>query len=267
MIIFGDSLSDNDNIFNAAMWRFPNPNSWTHGRFSNGKVWSEYLAEDIHLPLLNWAVGGAPSTEVYPIMPDIRSQLASWQEYAAAAPQYDISQSLFIVWIGANDIITYNTAVDKAFAAEKEALQLLLARGAKNIVVINLPDASRSPAVRGTGDAPRVSSEIAEYNRQLTVLVADLQRQYAGSVNLAMFDVRSYFDDLLDHPQKYGISNTTESCLNINRDKTTNYVQTFQHRPSCQAAQQFVFWDLIHPTTHTHRLLADKVRELILQKW
>lgn len=56
MVAFGDSLSDTGNIFNAAQWRFPNPNSWFLGHFSNGFVWTEYIANAKNLPLYNWAV-------------------------------------------------------------------------------------------------------------------------------------------------------------------------------------------------------------------
>lgn len=50
VVALGDSLSDTGNIFNASQWRFPNPNSWFLGHFSNGFVWTEYIAKAKNLP-------------------------------------------------------------------------------------------------------------------------------------------------------------------------------------------------------------------------
>ncbi len=52
MVVFGDSLSDTGNMFNGSQWIFPNSNSWFLGHFSNGFVWTEYLAKKQEHPAI-----------------------------------------------------------------------------------------------------------------------------------------------------------------------------------------------------------------------
>ena len=56
LIVYGDSLSDNGNLF-AAVGFLPAP--YASGRFSNGPVAVEYLATMFGVPLVNFAYGGA----------------------------------------------------------------------------------------------------------------------------------------------------------------------------------------------------------------
>jgi len=53
IVAFGDSLSDTGNMFNSSQWLFPNDNSWFLGHFSNGLVWTEYLAKAKNITLYN----------------------------------------------------------------------------------------------------------------------------------------------------------------------------------------------------------------------
>ena len=78
IVAFGDSLSDTSNTFNGSQWIFPNSNSWFLGHFSNGLVWTEYLANAKNLPLYNWAVGGAAGVNEYGILTGIYDQISSF---------------------------------------------------------------------------------------------------------------------------------------------------------------------------------------------
>ncbi|WP_308293002.1 SGNH/GDSL hydrolase family protein [Psychromonas sp. CD1] len=65
IVAFGDSLSDTGNVYNGSQWTFPNRNAWFLGHFTNGFVWTEYLAKAKNIPLYNWAVGGAAGQNEY----------------------------------------------------------------------------------------------------------------------------------------------------------------------------------------------------------
>src|SRR5689334_18901018 len=56
VVVYGDSLSDNGNLFAAV--GFPPP-PYFHGRFSDGPVAVEQLAASLGVPLFDFAVGGA----------------------------------------------------------------------------------------------------------------------------------------------------------------------------------------------------------------
>jgi phospholipase/lecithinase/hemolysin len=61
IVIFGDSLSDNGNLVFIENQPEPDPELYYQGRFYNGPVWVEYLADPQHLnaPLTDRAIGGA----------------------------------------------------------------------------------------------------------------------------------------------------------------------------------------------------------------
>ncbi|MGA7806692.1 SGNH/GDSL hydrolase family protein, partial [Bradyrhizobium sp.] len=58
VIVYGDSLSDNGNLY--SLIGYPPP-PYYDGRFSNGPVAAEQLATNLGAPLYDFAVGGATS--------------------------------------------------------------------------------------------------------------------------------------------------------------------------------------------------------------
>src|SRR5687768_12602152 len=68
IVVFGDSLSDNGNFYtlSSRLHRadsnvpiVPASPPYASGRFSNGEVWVEDLAKSLHVPLEDYAYGGA----------------------------------------------------------------------------------------------------------------------------------------------------------------------------------------------------------------
>lgn len=60
--VFGDSLSDVGQVFRATRGMYPPNPTYFQGRYSNGRVWVEYLAQRLHLSSRqthNFASGGA----------------------------------------------------------------------------------------------------------------------------------------------------------------------------------------------------------------
>ena len=63
LVVFGDSLSDNGNLF--ALTGFPLPPRW-EGRSSNGPVYAEQLANFLHMNLDDRAFAGAEASDASP---------------------------------------------------------------------------------------------------------------------------------------------------------------------------------------------------------
>ncbi|OLZ78914.1 thermolabile hemolysin [Chromobacterium violaceum] len=261
IIAFGDSLSDNQNVYNASQWTLPNRNSWYIGHFSNGPVWVEYLADRLKLPMYNWAIGGAGVSTQKLVIPGVVQQVQSWQDYMKQAPNYDPATTLFTMWIGGNDLVNYGSTPDKVIAGQQQALTSLINAGGRNILLLKLPDVSRAPVFQYKGGAATVAAQVKDLNQKLDALAASLRQQYG--VNIQVFDSYAMFNDLLTNPGKYQVSNTTQSCLNINADSSLNYMQTQSPRANCANADSFVFWDTLHPTTHTHLLLGNAVADFL----
>ncbi|MEF1174355.1 SGNH/GDSL hydrolase family protein, partial [Vibrio sinaloensis] len=134
VVAFGDSLSDTGNLFNGSQWVFPNRNSWFLGHFSNGFVWTEYLAKEKSLPLYNWAVGGAAGTNQYVALTGIYDQVTSYLTYMKMAKNYDPSQTLFTLEFGLNDFMNYNREVSDVKADLSSALIRLKDAGANHLI-------------------------------------------------------------------------------------------------------------------------------------
>ena len=263
IIAFGDSLSDNQNVYNASDWTLPDSNTWFLGRFSNGKNWVEYLAANLNLPLYDWAVGGAGVTTQDLVIPGVVEQVQSWTEYMQKAPNYQPQNTLFTMLIGGNDLVNYNTTVAQVMSGETQAVQTLINAGARNILILTLPDVSKAPVFTIKTNGATVAAEVVDLNNQLTAMVSGLRAQYGSNLNIRLFDTYALFNDVLNNPANYNVTNTSTSCLNINTDSTLNYLETQNPRSTCTNPDTFVFWDTLHPTTHTHKVLAGAVTSFI----
>lgn len=263
VVVFGDSVSDNQNVYNATHWEVPSPHSYLSGRFTNGKVWNEYLTDNLGVPNYNWAVGGAAADDYY-VIPGVVSQVQSYRDYMVGARNYKPANTLFTMLIGANDLINYGRTVESIVANERSALQSLITSGAKNILVLNVPDLSKSPKMSAAmgfktqAERDALFANVNQLNTDVASVVATLKSQNP-TVNIRLFDTRTLVDDMLNNPAAYGVTNTTQSCLDINDDNSLNYAQTQGIRPGCTNADTYLFWDLLHPTTKAAQIIANQV--------
>ncbi|RBH46684.1 thermolabile hemolysin, partial [Pseudomonas sp. MWU13-2860] len=221
------------------------------GRFSNDRVWVEYLAEQLNLPIYNWAIGGSAADQ-HLVVPGLLQQVESWSQYMQKAANYRPENTLFTMLIGGNDLLNYGRTVDQVIADQSKALERVINAGARHIVVLNLPNLARTPAAQASGKAAALAPQVRDYNAKLALLVTQLQQKYGSTLKLNLFDSNTLFDDLLDHPAKYQVSNATQSCLDIAGNASLPYIWEQKPRAECGNPDSFVFWDVLHPTTHTH---------------
>ncbi|OWY38027.1 thermolabile hemolysin [Xenophilus sp. AP218F] len=265
LVVFGDSLSDTQNMYGASQWKLPTAKSWYVGRFSNGPVWVEYLAGHLGLPMYNWAIGGA-AADRHLVVPGLKQEVDSWAQYMQKAPAYRPENTLFTMLIGGNDLLNYGRSVDQVIADQTQALEKVIAAGGRNIVLLNLPNLARTPAGSASGKAAQLSRQVDDYNVKLAQLAATLQQKHGAGLKLRLFDTHAMFDDLLDNPGKYQVGNVSQSCLNIALNASLPYVSRQTPRAECADADRYVFWDSLHPTTHTHKLLGQFVADFARQQ-
>jgi phospholipase/lecithinase/hemolysin len=200
----------------------------TDGGVSNGQLWPPYLAPQLGLtynPSANYAVSGAYSW-------DLPGQISLYQsEMAITDPD-----ALYVIWAGGNDIRTGGSGSDAALNVIN-AVNTLLSSGATRLLVPNMPDIGLAP-VAGA-DSPYLTAEAESFNSVIS-------SEYAESSTVAVVDVFDWHREIVTNPAAFGLVNATDSCLFAGTgclsDPTVAYL----------------FFDLFHPTTVAHRLIADE---------
>ena len=240
--VFGDSLSDVGNIFRSTGGVYPPNPPYFQGRYSNGRVWVEYLAEKLALnpkQTTNFAYGGAMTGRIRNNgIPGLLTQVETFTK-----SQKDINQNaLYVIWSGANDYI-YGAA-DSATPVRNisSAIELLASSGARKILVANLPDLGNLPATRNNASSQALSTLTNAHNQGLDKALVGLHQKF-DAIQIGEVDVNSLYRDAISNPGKYGFTNVTSACLN--------------NKATCDNPDKFLFWDGIHPTTATHKILGE----------
>ncbi|QLE42151.1 SGNH/GDSL hydrolase family protein [Nostoc sp. C052] len=265
LYVFGDSLSDIGNIYNASGQTYPPSPPYFEGRFSNGPNWVDYLGNQLGLhptlvtdinfttipptPIptqgINFAFGGATSgldNAVFPNqnLPGVLKQVSGFAGILQANNQTADPNALYTLWAGANDFLFVNPE-DSATPISNisQALNTLAGIGAKNILVFNLPDLGQLPGANKDGRNPTtLSNSTSAFNLGLAQTVSTLGQN--PDLNITYIDTNSLFNQA----STFGFTNVTESCLD--------------RLDICNPANNnFLFWDDFHPTTAGHKVIAD----------
>jgi thermolabile hemolysin len=255
LVVYGDSLSDLGRAAAATGGAAP-PYSTVvgEGRFSNGPIWVEYLAASLGIPAsgnpatnraTNFAVGGATTGTTNTIQPLIPFTIPALNGIQQQVNNNDIRDpdALYVIWGGANDYLgggITNPAipVGNLFAE----INTLIDRGARNIIVPNLPNLGELPSTPPGAAAIGLNNLTAGHNDGLARAISNL-RSANPTVNLNLLDVNGLFNRVVANPIGFGFTDVTTQCI-VGTTVCTN--------PSGN-----LFWDEIHPTTEAHRLIGE----------
>jgi phospholipase/lecithinase/hemolysin/endonuclease/exonuclease/phosphatase family metal-dependent hydrolase len=272
---FGDSLSDTGNVL-AATGGVQPAAPYSAGRYSNGPVWVEDLADGLGLgPMIpsllggnNYAAGGAQTgtTQVHTANgSDLPAQIAQFGAAHAVAP----AGALYTLAIGSNDLFALLQSTDPlglaavtvgaAVTGIDAAVATLAAAGARSFLVMNLPDLGVTPAVSAFGlTASAVASALtAEFNTALAASLAALAA--ADTLDVRILDAYSLLDREISDPTAFGILDVKDACW------TGNFIGTGGVLCSTVLAVQdaHLFWDDVHPTETGHAVLAAAALQLV----
>lgn len=285
IVVFGDSLSDTGNAaaLSRAKYGFsaqvPGPlTGYTDGRFTDGMdtlpaarnyngVWIEQLAAQLTAkPAVtaslnggrNYAYGFATTntgTTQFTYGPGnalsftVNNMGQQVQTYLSTVPAIN-SNTLFVVWGGANDLLNATTSADITAAATRELalVQRLIAAGATSIIVPNLPPLGLVPRLNGNAAAAVQATAAAQgFNQALAIGLTQLQAGAGSSVRLFPLDIYTLFNTVVGPPLAPGFTNVTGSSqLNSTVNPDT-----------------YLFWDDLHPTTYGHSLIAAAALRLL----
>lgn len=257
IVAFGDSLTDYGNLHQLV------PDAPIV--FSNGDVWVQYLAQDWNATLDNNAIAGA-MTQYNVDLSGPYGLLGEINDYTTSSPSFDPDNTLFVVWIGGNDMLSFlatdpnpaddaGTFISTAMGNISQGMSQLIAAGAKYFLVLSLPDIGKTPRIVGDEAKSALVTALTEnYNQALKSTVDGLGAANPD-IKVYSFDVFSYMNQII---QSGVFPNTTGTYLIL----TENWKYTYNEDGSLKHhdnASDYMFWDSIHPMTATHKLLADKV--------
>jgi outer membrane lipase/esterase len=132
---------------------------------------------------------------------------------------------------------------------------LIVGKGAKHVVVVNLPDVSKTPF------AMAQSAETQGLiNTMVTTFNAQLQQGLAGT-DVLLVDAYTVSRDQSANPSKYGITNaTTPACdLTPAKNPLGSSLVCTKNNLIAGATETFQYADTVHPTPFGYKLLSDLV--------
>lgn len=276
VIVIGDSLSDSEGkMHHKSGGLLPRSKQYYKGKFTNGSTWIEFLAapnfmksntfhnketKTPEIELVNHSEGGAPCAS-YSFHPKFKllSNMAK-QLKGQVFGEKDLS----VVFLGANDYMTYGkTDVNKVINCQKEHIQKMVSNGAKNILIMGLPDLSQTPAMKAC--SPRKQREMQnltiEHNNKLQDLVNILKLN--KNIQINYFNVNNVMKNILnvvDH-----INKETPGAYEKNIAFADGYIR--RDSSPLEVDPHYIFIDDVHPTQEVHNIIAMELHDFILEKY
>ena len=289
IVVFGTSLSDSGNAF-ALRGGTATPHDYDldpllipgipYARgghhFSNGATWIEQFARSIGLAgsvrpayasaspnATNYAVGSARAYDDGTNI-NLTDQVDAFlADVGGVAP----AEALYVIEMGSNDIRDAIVAFQTGGAtAAQEVLQQaimsiaanigrLQAAGARQFLVWLPPNVALTPALR----------TLAHVNPQVTQLATFLTTSFNSTLqntlsalypalDITYLNAYALLNSITLDPSGYGLSNVMSACVRPN-------VAPF----SCQNADEYLFWDGIHPSRVAHAIAAQEAARVLAQ--
>jgi len=285
IVVFGTSLSDPGNAFALRGGTNTPPDylvdpflvpSVPYARgghhFSNGATWIEQFAQGRGLAgsvrpafrsptsaATNFAVGAARAREDG-LNRNLPAQVEAFLERSGGVASPD---NLYVIEMGGNDIrdalVAYvsgggpagaGAILYQANVAIATAIMTLYSAGARQFLVWRAPNVGLTPAIRGLDSVNPGAAFLAGlltqgFNGGLDGAVEDLST--LPGVSIARLDAERILNDLVASPASFGLTNVTAACIEPGESPFT-----------CQAPDEFLYWDGIHPSKAVHAILAQE---------
>ena len=256
IFVFGDSLSDTGNFYHLSGGAPPAP--YFQGRFSNGRLWVEQFADALGMEIAagdNYAVGGATTGHFNSnngvngrVYPGLLDQIAS---FTATRSTAEAEGALFVVWAGANDFFVAlatgqdpGVLIGNGVGNTVQAIQQLWQAGARHIMVANVPDLGLTPYALGRNVGGPVTQLSAAYNQ---VLNSALDSLAAAGIPTIRVDAFTTLRTMATQPAQFGFTNVTDQLIVVGGN-----------------ADEFLFWDIVHPTTKGHAVVAEAAADSVI---
>jgi outer membrane lipase/esterase len=272
-VVMGASLSDTGNVCPATPGCPPAP-PYATGRFSNGTLYVETIAGRYGAAVTpslrggnNFAYAGArtgaiPGLAAQSTTPSMLAQLQQFIERSSSAGALN-PQTLFVVDASAfaNNItaglplilagtITPTQLITAGLTDVVTIMTRLYSAGARNILVVNVPNVGLTPAFQAQGaQAQGAGTQIAGgFNQNLAAQMTALAASSPG-LKLYTLDFFTLSNEITANPAAFGLNNATDACV------TTTSL--------CATPDTYLYWDSFHPTRAAGAIAAARAAAVL----
>ncbi|KAF9256704.1 hypothetical protein L218DRAFT_1007092 [Marasmius fiardii PR-910] len=229
LFIFGDSYSTVGFRSTSPIPNAENPIGLVYPgtTITHGENWAGVLTTKVNESLIltwDYAVSGQQVTGV------VKQVGQQFIPTAGTKPdwcQWDEKNSLFITWIGINDI---NERIPMLFGLQDD----LYNTGGRNFLYLNLPPFDRSP---GGNYSEEVKDEISKWNTLLPIQIANFTATHPDVIAF-LFDTQALWDEFYANSEAFNITNP-------------------------DTVGGGLWYDEYHPTTEIQRVIGQRVAEFL----
>ncbi|XP_039003831.1 GDSL esterase/lipase At2g42990-like [Hibiscus syriacus] len=193
-----------------------------------------------------------------------------------------ISEALYVISIGTNDFVENYYALPKRksqltvqqyedflIGIAENFVRQIYSLGARKLSLTGLPPMGCLPVQRTTNfhnplNCLEERNRVAlEFNGKLKATVAKLNKDLPG-LKVFFADAYDLLFQLITKPSQYGFEVVEEGCCGTGFFETGFLCN--RHTPhTCPDANKYVFWDSIHPSQRTNKIISDQLVPLLKQ--
>ncbi|KAL3733472.1 hypothetical protein ACJRO7_022921 [Eucalyptus globulus] len=196
------------------------------------------------------------------------------QHMGSSGAQKHVAKSLFLIGIGSNDIFDYAKSsdlrkqhtpqqyVDLMVSSLKDHLKRLYSYDARKFVFAGLAPIGCTPAhrVRNQNEPGECNEDTNSwcrmYNEALLAMMKGLKSEL-GDISYSYLDIYNVVLGFIQNPSAYGFTEVKAACCGLGDLRAQ--IPCLPISQLCSNRRDHVFWDLVHPTEATDRMLIDIV--------
>ncbi|MBM7070839.1 SGNH/GDSL hydrolase family protein [Shewanella sp. 202IG2-18] len=190
---------------------------------------------------------------------------------------------LAILFFGGNDYLNLYQDPARAVNAQAEVIEDAIAKGAKSVAWLNMPNIAQTPRyLNGSGmdKAQETTRLINTHNALLMMRFIELKSKYISKgINVIFVDANKIFKDIIANAHDHGMYVLDQPCSTLPSPGLDDS-EVVQNNPSlrainematpnggiCENQSEYMFWDGVHPTTATHKVIAEKACAILRQQ-
>lgn len=261
LYVFGDALSATAGNFVGTNSGYGETQFYYGGRYSNGRVWVEVLAQ-------RQGIGISSNSSYFDCgSGDLLNNVLSFN----IAPQV-AANALFVIWSDNADIfdaikngdginpLLWTASITAAQTDELTAITTLYAKGVRTLIMPNVVDISEVPYFSQDYSASYLQffhNECIAYNAAFSNTLK-LARAECPGLTIYEPDFFGLLNTVLTNGTAFGLTNALYEGNTIDAMDVLGYGANTNG-----AGDNYIFWDSLDPSAKLHEIMADETEQMI----